>query len=87
MGKAGEALKQVLATYGISQNKLAVTIGIRRWDVDRWVHGLTDPTGETIVEIAKALRGLNSDAALEFVKLYLGDIVHGREDPQNLEED
>ncbi|MFN6568978.1 helix-turn-helix transcriptional regulator [Dendronalium sp. ChiSLP03b] len=56
MGKAGEALKRVLATYSISQNKLAMTIDIRRWDVGRWVHGLTDLAGEIIVEIAKALR-------------------------------
>ncbi|MBD2450800.1 helix-turn-helix transcriptional regulator [Nostoc sp. FACHB-152] len=80
MGKAGEALKQVLATYSISQNKLAVTMGIRRWDVGRWVHGRTDPTGDTIAEITKALQGINSEAALEFVRLYLGDIVQGEED-------
>ncbi|MFZ4676801.1 MAG: XRE family transcriptional regulator [Nodosilinea sp.] len=28
MGKAGRVLKQVLEAYGISQNKLAVTMGI-----------------------------------------------------------
>jgi plasmid maintenance system antidote protein VapI len=38
MGKAGKALKQVLETYDISQNKLAVTMGISRANVNRWVH-------------------------------------------------
>jgi transcriptional regulator with XRE-family HTH domain len=28
MGKAGKALKQVLKTYGISQNQLAIAMGI-----------------------------------------------------------
>ncbi|MFB8787284.1 MAG: hypothetical protein U7123_00130 [Potamolinea sp.] len=30
MGKAGKALRQVLETYGISQNKLAVIMGTPR---------------------------------------------------------
>jgi plasmid maintenance system antidote protein VapI len=78
MGKAGIALKQVLETYGISQNKLAVTMGIRRWDVGRWVHEHTDPTGETIVAITKALKLLDQEAAKEFVYLYLGIIVEDK---------
>ena len=82
MGRAGIALKQVLETYGISQNKLAVTMGIRRWDVGRWVHERTDPTGETIAEITAALRSLNPEAAKEFVRLYVGEIVEDPEDSQ-----
>ena len=30
MGRASVALKQILDTYGISQNKLAVTMGVSR---------------------------------------------------------
>jgi len=79
MGRAGKALKQVLQIYGISQNKVAVALEVRRSVIYRWVHELTDPTGETIAEIAKALQGLNPAAAEEFVRLYLGDFMQGGE--------
>jgi predicted transcriptional regulator len=75
MGSAGEALKKVLATYSISQNKLATTMGVRRWDVGRWVHGHADPTGETIAAITKALTELDPAAAEAFIDQYLGTIV------------
>lgn len=74
MGRASTALKQVLDTYGISQNKLAVTMGISRANVGRWYHGL-DPSAENIALVAEALKVLNIEAAQEFVKLYLGTIV------------
>jgi len=66
-------LKQVLEVYGISQNKLAVTMGIARANVNRWVHEQRDPAGDVIVEIKAALKQINPDAAEEFVRLYLGD--------------
>ena len=74
MGRASDALKQVLGTYSISQNKLAVTMGISRANVGRWYHGL-DPSAENIAQIAQALKTLNPLAAKEFVQLYLGMIV------------
>ncbi|MBE9070633.1 helix-turn-helix transcriptional regulator [Leptolyngbya cf. ectocarpi LEGE 11479] len=74
MGRASTALKQVLDTYGISQNKLAVTMGISRANVGRWYHGL-DPSAENIALIAEALKVLNIEAAQKFVRLYLGVIV------------
>lgn len=74
MGRASDALKQVLDTYSISQNKLAVTMGISRANVGRWYHGL-DPSAENIAQITQALKTLNSAAAREFVRLYLGVIV------------
>ncbi|MBW4520342.1 MAG: helix-turn-helix domain-containing protein [Scytolyngbya sp. HA4215-MV1] len=83
MGKAGSALKQVLEIYGISQNKLAVTMGIERTVVWRWVSDRTDPTGDTITEITKALQTLNPNAAREFVRLYLGTIVQSEAPPSN----
>jgi plasmid maintenance system antidote protein VapI len=73
MGKAGKALRQVLEAYDISQNKLAVTMGVDRASVNRWVHEQRDPAGDVIVEIKDALRQLNPLAAEEFVRLYLGD--------------
>jgi transcriptional regulator with XRE-family HTH domain len=85
MGRAGKALKQVLQIYGISQNKVAVALEVRRSVIYRWVHELTDPTGDTIAEIAKALQKLNPAAAEEFVRLYLGDFIQ-REEQRKEEE-
>jgi hypothetical protein len=38
MGQTGKALRQVLATYGISQNQVGVKMGIGRSNVYRWVN-------------------------------------------------
>ncbi len=76
MGMASQALRQVLESYQISQNKLAVAMGISRANVGRWFHGL-DPSAENITEITKALKQMNPDAARAFVQLYLGDILDG----------
>ncbi|HEY9641640.1 MAG TPA: helix-turn-helix transcriptional regulator [Coleofasciculaceae cyanobacterium] len=83
MGNASQSLRQVLETYGISQNKLAVTMGISRANVGRWFHGL-DPSAENIAEITKALKQINPDAAREFVQLYLGNLL---EDPEESEDE
>ena len=71
MGRASDALKQVLDTYGISQNKLAVTMGISRANVGRWYHGL-DPSAENIAQITQGLKVLNLLADKDSVRLYLG---------------
>ena len=74
MGKASQALQQVLDRYEIPQNQLAVAMGISRANVGRWYHGL-DPSAENIVGITQALRSLNPEAAKAFVQLYLGDLI------------
>jgi len=74
MGRASQALKQVLDAYGISQNRLAVEMGISRANVGRWYHGL-DPSAENIAQITQSLKVLNPMAAKEFVRLYLGVII------------
>lgn len=74
MGSASQALRKVLETHEISQNRLAVVMGISRANVGRWFHGL-DPSAENIEEITKALKQINPDAAKEFVYLYLGKIL------------
>ncbi len=79
MGRAGKALKQVLKVHNISQNKLAVALGVRGSVIYRWFHEKTDPTGDSIADIAKALQGLNPAAAEEFVRLYLGDFLQNGE--------
>jgi transcriptional regulator with XRE-family HTH domain len=84
MGRASQALKQVLEKFGISQNKLAVALEIDRSAVFKWVHDQREPTSETIVEITKALKQINPDAAREFVQLYLGNLL---EDPEKLEDE
>jgi transcriptional regulator with XRE-family HTH domain len=72
MGKAGGALKQTLEQHGISQNQLAVTLGVERPIVFRWYHGQVDPTAETVAEIVEALQSIRPKAAESFVRLYLG---------------
>lgn len=75
MGRAGHALRQVLETYNISQNKLATSLGVRRSVVFRWFHEQRDPTAETVADIVKALKTLDPQAAEAFVQLYLGDLL------------
>jgi transcriptional regulator with XRE-family HTH domain len=74
MGRASQALRSVLETYSISQNRLAVVMGVARANVGRWFHGL-DPSAENIAEITIALKQIDPEAAREFVRLYLGDLV------------
>lgn len=83
MGKAGQVLRRVLQTYGISQNKLAVTMGLKNSVVGRWFHEQVDPTAETVVKIVTALQELSPEAAEAFVNLYLGDIIQNK---KNVEE-
>ncbi len=75
MGKAGKALRQALESYQISQNKLAVTLGVDRSIIFKWFHEKRDPKAETVVEIAEALKTINPDAAAEFIRLYVGDFL------------
>ena len=41
----------------------------------KWYHEQRDPTAETVVEIAEALKNLNPDAAAEFIRLYVGNYL------------
>ena len=81
MGKAGKALKQTLETYDISQNRLAVALGVERNKVFRWFHEQVDPTAETVADIVKALNQVNPAAADTFIELYLGELVERTEEP------
>jgi transcriptional regulator with XRE-family HTH domain len=78
MGKAGKALQQVLKTYSISQNKLALSLGIDRSVVFRWFHEQVDPSAEAVAEIVAALQQLEPSAAGEFAQLYLGNAAFAR---------
>lgn len=75
MGRAGKALRQTLETHNISQNRLAVTMGINRSTVYQWFNEITDPSAESVVQIIAALETLNETAAKEFIALYLGRVV------------
>jgi transcriptional regulator with XRE-family HTH domain len=79
MPKAGNALRQVLEAYGISQNKLAVTMGIGRSTIHHWVNRSRDPGGDAIIEIRKGLQKINPAAAEEFIRLYLDDSLADEE--------
>jgi transcriptional regulator with XRE-family HTH domain len=58
MGRAGKALKKVLETYGISQNQLAIAMGIGRSTINHWVNDKREPLADTIPEIVAALARL-----------------------------
>ena len=73
MAKAGKALRQVLEIYGISQNQLAVAMGIARSSVNGWVNETRSPTSDAVLEIRKGLQAINPEAAEEFMRLYLSD--------------
>ncbi len=66
MGRSGRALRWVLENYGISQSRLAKSMGITQVIVGQWFHELRDPSTEAIVEIITALRQIDGAAANEF---------------------
>lgn len=72
MAKAGLALKQVLETYSITPYKLAATMGISRSNIHRWTYEVSDPLGDSILQIRDALEAIDPAAAEAFVNLYLG---------------
>ncbi|MEM6451630.1 MAG: helix-turn-helix transcriptional regulator [Cyanobacteria bacterium P01_D01_bin.105] len=71
MGRAGKALKYVLQQYGISQNRLAVTMGVARSTVNQWVNEVSDPLADSVPEIINALEELEPSAAQIFLQLYI----------------
>jgi transcriptional regulator with XRE-family HTH domain len=71
MGRAGKALRQVLKTYGISQNQLAIAMGIAAANVSRWVSESRDPSAEAAFEIRQGLQKIDPAAAEEFVMFYM----------------
>ena len=50
-------------------------MGVQRSNVNRWVNEATDPAGDSVLEIGQGLRQINPDAAKEFIKLYLGNLI------------
>ena len=72
MARAGKALKQVLQDYGISQNRLAVTMGIARSTVHYWFNETQDPQADAIPAIVAALEAIEPAAARAFLEAYLG---------------
>lgn len=72
MSKAGNALKQVLETYGITQYQLSAIMGVNRSNFSRWLRGERDPLAEVVVDMYWALRSINPNAAREFIRMYLG---------------
>lgn len=75
----GKALREALETYGNSQNKLPVALGVDRSMIFKWYHEQRDPTAETVVQIAETLKGINPNAAVEFIQLYVGDFLQNED--------
>ena len=78
MGKAGQALRQILKTHKISQSALATSLGVERSIVFRWYHEQTDPTAEMVFEIVKAIQTINPVASKDFIQLYLGNVISNK---------
>jgi transcriptional regulator with XRE-family HTH domain len=72
MSKAGNALKQVLQSYGITQYQLSAIMGVNRSNFSRWLRGERDPLADVVVDMYWALRSINPSAAKEFLRLYFG---------------
>lgn len=64
-----------MKSYGISQNKVAVALGVDRSIVFRWFHERADPTAETVADIVKVLKEIEPAAAQKFVEVYLGELI------------
>jgi predicted DNA-binding protein (UPF0251 family) len=79
MGRAGKALKQVLDKYEITQNRLAVTMGVGRSNVHRWINEVRDPVAEAVLDIRDGLKQINPEAAEEFITLYLNSPAEDEE--------
>ncbi len=73
MGKAGSVLKEVLDDYDISQTQLAGKLNIGRSNVYRWVNEVRAPNSETVIDIIRVLKKLNSEVARIFVEKYVLD--------------
>jgi len=78
MGRAGKVLKTVLEKYAISQGRLAAVMGVGSSNVYRWANEIRDPSSETVIAIVEALKTVNSQAAEDFVQLYLGEVLEDR---------
>ena len=60
----------------MSQYSLAAALDIERNSVYRWANEKRDPSAETVVEIVRALKSMNPQAAEDFVNLYLGNEIN-----------
>lgn len=71
MGRAGQVLRQILENYDISQTDLADRLGIGRANIYRWINEVRDPNSETVINIIRALRQIDPQAADEFKHRYM----------------
>jgi hypothetical protein len=59
-------------------------MGIGRSNIYRWVNEVRDPGAEMVLQLRNALQQINSDAAHQFIQLYLAD---SSDDPGDSERD
>ena len=83
MSQAGKALKQVLENYRISQNKLAIKMGINPSTISHWANKSRDPSASAIINILDGLKQINPEAAKDFVKLYLNESIEDEAAKEN----
>mgnify|MGYP001791924023 CR=1 FL=1 len=75
MGKARKVLRQVLDEYEMSLYSLAAALNIERNSVYRWVNEKSDSSGETILDLVRALKTLQPEVAKAFANRYLGEEI------------
>ncbi len=78
MSQAAKALEQTLKNYRISQNRLAVTMGVNRSTVSNWISQSRDPSANAIIHILDALKQINPEAGRDFIKLYLNESIEDK---------
>jgi hypothetical protein len=52
-------------------------MGVEPGSMNRWFHNKCDPSAETVVVIVQTLTQTNPTAAVDLVKLYVGNDLHG----------
>jgi DNA-binding transcriptional regulator YdaS (Cro superfamily) len=60
----------VLEAYGISENKLALAMGIRRSSINHWINESRDSAPDAVLEIRKGLQRIEPRLVEEFTRLY-----------------
>ena len=80
----GEHLAEILEAFGISQHRLAKTIGASPRRVNEIVHGSRSITADTALRIGKAL-GMSPEYWLNLQRMYDLDVARAATDVSAIE--
>ena len=80
----GEHLAEMLAELGITQYRLAKTIGVAQIRIHEIVHGRRSITADTALRIGQAL-GMTADFWLNLQRMYDLDVARRKTDLRGIE--